>query len=423
MQIGRIVEGEQTYTATGPILPASLGRSKTGRKTLSALYVEDDPAWVRIVEEQLNPNGGKLFQLTSVTSIKEAKAALRKEGPDFEFDVILLDLNLPDSRDSESFDQIQLHAGDIPIVILSGEGDPNVAIGLVEKGAQDYLLKDFAHTPEVLARSLFSAVERDRILKERNELQSQLIQAEKLESLGRIAAGVAHEVKNPLAIIQMGVAFLKSEIESGDTETLKKVCDSVQAASNRAVGIIGGMVDFARDDSVQLAPSDLREVVTRSLEFLNYEIQSAKVDVVSELPQDLSRVLLDNSKMQQVVMNLVRNSIQAMQEGGGSELRICIRSERHETARNSAGLKRWVEKRGAGEVVTLEIRDHGPGIPEDRLAQVFEPFFTTKPKGKGAGLGLSVVFHIVELHGALIRVANAANPVGLITRIHFFVPV
>lgn len=417
-----ILEGELKYTATGPILPASLDHLESGGRHLTVLYIEDDPTWIRFVEGQLNPNGGDLFSVRSASSIAEATRILEKSESSEEIDTILLDLNLPDSREIQSFEAIARLACDIPIVILSGVQDPEIAIKLIEKGAQDFLLKDFVHTPEALSRSLFSAVERHRILRQRDELQTQLIQAEKLESLGRIAAGIAHEVKNPLAIIQMGIAYLKSEMASGENETLKKVCDSVQDASDRAVGIIGGMVDFSRDDSVRLDLCDIRKVVEQAMEFLNYEVQHAKTEVISELSEEVPRFPLDESKMQQAVMNLIRNSLQAMEEEEGNTIRIKVSSETVQAARGKAGLQRMLRDQDKGEVVTLEIRDQGPGIAEDRISQVFEPFFTTKEKGKGAGLGLSVVFHIVELHGGVIRVSNAKNPRGLITRMHFFSP-
>lgn len=224
----------------------------------------------------------------------------------------------------------------------------------------------------------------ERLVEERTaqlkETQLQLIQAEKLESVGRLAAGVAHEVKNPLAIIQLGLDFLKPSAEGEAAE----VVDEMDEAVGRADKVVKGLVDFSRSDKLDMERQDLNDVVEAALRMVKHELQARKISLHDKLAAGLPLLLLDKGKIEQVLINLCMNAAQAMDSKG--ELNV-------ETSR-------------IGEEVLLLVKDTGPGIPADKLDKIFDPFFTTKAVGKGTGLGLSVVRNIIELHNAAIAVQN-----------------
>lgn len=248
------------------------------------------------------------------------------------------------------------------------------------------------------------------------QAQLQLIQAEKMESVGRLAAGVAHEVKNPLAILLMGIEYLTSTCamttEGGESEdgAVSTVIQAMRDAVERADTIVRGLVDFSANRQLALEAQDLDAVIARSLLLVKHELTNAHVGAVHEPapPDGLPPVTLDITKMQQVFVNLFMNAIHAMPAGGTLTVRTYaqrLTSAQRETARDEGS--RQAERFRAGDpVVIVEVDDTGSGIPPDKLAKVWDPFFTTKPTGRGTGLGLPVTRKIVELHDGIITLTN-----------------
>jgi PAS domain S-box-containing protein len=235
--------------------------------------------------------------------------------------------------------------------------------------------------------------------------QLQLIQAEKLQSVGRLAAGVAHEVKNPLAIITLGLDYLAADLGPNDAIAAQVISDT-QAALKRADSIVHGLLNFAVPHELDLHDGQINEVVDQSLRLLKHPLALGHIVVVRKLKDNLPLLHLDHIKIQQVFINLFLNAIQAMPNGGTLTIRTDTRRLDPSEARRDAG-DRSAEHFRAGElVVVTEVDDTGTGIPPDALAKVFDPFFTTKPAGQGTGLGLTVAQKIVELHGGRIDVRN-----------------
>jgi signal transduction histidine kinase len=232
--------------------------------------------------------------------------------------------------------------------------------------------------------------------------QLQLIQAGKMESIATLAAGVAHEVKNPLAILQMGLNYLAGKVPAEAKVTL--VLDEMREAIQRADNITRGLLNFAADQAPVVQPVDLNLLLQDSLRLLRHELASARIGLEMDLAPDLPEVAVDRTQIQQVFLNVFLNAIQAMPQGGRLRVRTFTRtataSTHSEGNRSGAGL--WP---GDLAVIT-EIEDSGPGIPEANLPRVFDPFFTTKPAGVGTGLGLPVSRKIIELHGGRIDLGN-----------------
>ncbi|MGH7899616.1 MAG: two-component system sensor histidine kinase NtrB [Candidatus Binatia bacterium] len=232
--------------------------------------------------------------------------------------------------------------------------------------------------------------------------QLQVIQTEKMESVGRLAAGVAHEVKNPLAIIQSGIDYLAERSERGAVDT--QVLGQMEHAIERASGIIGGLLDFSVPRDLELESEDLNGVIDQALKLVKHELDRARINVARELAADLPRIRLDKRKMEQVFLNVFLNSIQAMPEGGT----LTVRSARRSTAdlRPGPGSRGSRQLRAVTDVVVAEVEDTGSGVPDEVVRKVFEPFFTTKPTRQGTGLGLTVSKAIVEMHGGAIEIRN-----------------
>jgi len=248
----------------------------------------------------------------------------------------------------------------------------------------------------------------DDLVKAHDELknaQMKLIQTAKLESIGRLAAGVAHEVKNPLAVIQLGVDYLTStnkESANRDTiETIQEMADAVQ----RADTVIKGLLNFSRSEKLALALMDLNLVIEESLSLVRHELMKNHITLEKQLAAGLPPIELDHNKIKQVFINMFMNAIQAMGNAGNLSVR---------TFMQPAG-------KGSAEK-SVQIEDTGSGIAEDKLDKLFEPFFTTKPVGSGTGLGLSVSKNIIELHHGNLSIANRKDVRGAAVTILFPVP-
>lgn len=252
--------------------------------------------------------------------------------------------------------------------------------------------------------------------KELQETQLQLIQAEKLESIGRLAAGVAHEVKNPLALLLLGVDYLSQGIDPDD-KNVETILTQMREAVDRADRIVRGLVDFSSQRSLTREPMNLRIVVDEVLLLVKHELTRSNTICKINIPDDLPHVHLDLSKFEQVLINLVINAVHAMSDSDDKTIEIRARSESLEDVVKNEGARKYEVFRTGDRVVILEIVDSGSGIDKKDVSRLFDPFFTTKATGKGTGLGLSVVRKIVNLHGGEITIKNRSLHRGAIARI------
>lgn len=204
--------------------------------------------------------------------------------------------------------------------------------------------------------------------------QQQLIQSEKLAATGQLTAGIVHDVKNPLAVIKGLAEELQEEVllSAEATEQLKMIRDN----ANRANQIVSDLLKFASQATPAMKQQNICDTVKTSLRLTDYLARKAKVEVVSEIPSDPLMVTYDSTQIEQVLVNLYQNAIQAMPNGG----KLHVRLNREEKG------------------ISLQVQDEGVGIPEENLPRIFDPFFTTKPEGEGTGLGLSVSYGIVTKH-------------------------
>ncbi|MEA3209101.1 MAG: hypothetical protein QOE70_2158 [Chthoniobacter sp.] len=242
--------------------------------------------------------------------------------------------------------------------------------------------------------------------------QLELIDAAKMQSVGQLAAGVAHEVKNPLAILLLGLDCISDHPASKDPG-LVGILGEMQVAVDRASTVITGLLDFSASKNLELNDCDLNEIVGRSLEYVRHLLVQGKVNVVRDLGENLPRGLMDARKIEQVFVNLFTNACHAMPGGGLLTVRTGARTLGPNDIPREAGDRSGLRLGAGDEVLTVEVQDTGTGIPEDKISRIFDPFFTTKPTGQGTGLGLAVTRSIIELHGGTIEASN--RPEGGVT--------
>ena len=238
--------------------------------------------------------------------------------------------------------------------------------------------------------------------KQLKKAHRQLIHAEKMESIGRLSAGIAHEVKNPLAILQMSIDYLKGE---DNDETIDTILDDMNDAIFRADTVIKGLLDFSREKELQVNKDNINEVIKKSLKLIEHELKQHKIKLNVMLSPDLPEMDMDKNRLQQVFINLFMNAIQAIGNTGEINVQsnLCKITD-YELIEKSEGRFSLQQK-----VIEITILDTGSGIEKKNENTVFEPFFTTKPVGEGTGLGLSVSKTIIELHHGMISMRNRTD--------------
>ena len=252
----------------------------------------------------------------------------------------------------------------------------------------------------VLSAGWFGEVRRYQA--ELKATQLQLIQSEKLDSIGRMAAGIAHEVKNPLMMILTGTKILSKRLRGAD-ESTHQILQDMMDAVDRADRIIGGLLSYSRDRGVDLAAADLNATVEQSLFLVKHELDKVRIAIVMDLDRSVPPLQLDAFKMQQVFINVLTNAIHAI--GCDGEIRITTALDTR-SAHTFGGSRPGGGAVAGARVAVVRIEDSGPGIPKEHLEKLFDPFFTTKPVGRGTGLGLPVCRQIVEMHGGTIDIGN-----------------
>jgi len=258
------------------------------------------------------------------------------------------------------------------------------------KGNLDYRVKttrkdeiaELAETFNLMASSL---KERDEKLKEYTS--QQIMKSERLATLGQLAAGVAHEINNPLGAVLMYTHLALEDFEGKDV--LRKNLEKTVTEASRCKDIVKGLLDFARQTEPKVEESDVNETLERTLALVENQALFQNVKIAKVFPPSLPRTMMDGGQIQQVFTNIVLNAAEAME--GRGELTIVTRMSRE------------------GESIEIEFTDTGHGIPQENLEKIFDPFFTTKEVGHGTGLGLAVSYGIIAKHKGTIDVKSEAG--------------
>ena len=279
--------------------------------------------------------------------------------------------------------------------------------------------RELGQQAEELKKALAVVTESHHQLK---QAQMQLIEAAKLQSVGRLAAAIAHEVKNPLGILQIGIQWLGDASMSRDAGQTAIVLNEMKDAAERANMVISDLLDFAAPRTLEIGETCINALIEKTLRFVKHDLALAKVRVTKTLATDIPKCRVDSNKILQVFINLFVNAAHAMPNGGTLTVKtsnVVMDADDADYVASGASSPRY---RSGDSVVAIEIRDTGTGIPEEHLKKLFDPFFTTKPAGQGTGLGLAVTKQIVDLHNAILSIRNADEG-GTVVNLIFNPPV
>jgi signal transduction histidine kinase len=349
------------------------------------LVIDDEPGIRNLLSSELARQG---YRVLTASNGAEALEMIGRE----KYQVALCDLKMPGMSGLELLGAIRQRDPGVEVIVLTGYATVETAVAAMKKGAYDFVQKPF-NLDEILVL-VEKSIEKSGLktviqeLKEAKrkleETQIQLIQSEKMAGIGQLAAGVAHELNNPLSGV-IGFTQLLLE-EKGLTPQQREDLQTVLTQSQRCRTIIQNLLQFSRPKESRKEPLDIARVMQSTLELVDYDFSTSGIDLVFDCPGNLPKVMGDAGMLQQVFVNLLTNARQALE--GREQPQLTIRM-------------------GAQEgIVAIQFKDNGPGISQEILGKVFDPFFTTKAPGKGTGLGLSICHTIMRQHQGKISVES-----------------
>src|SRR5688572_25679899 len=347
---------------------------------LRVLLVEDDAAFASYLRIALAA-GTEPAAVQAAGDLIGALELIRQTNPD----AVVLDLNLPDSEGLATLRAVLALAPQMPVVVLTGVADVEIARQALQLGAQDWLIKGELD-PDVVQRAVRYAVERKR-------LTDRLVQAQKLEIAGRLANGVAHEFNNVLTAIAASAQLVE---EAADAEARASALDLLRRAARQGIALSRQLLSLARNPPVNATVVSTAGLIDSGRLLVQAVLPSTirlEIGPVADVP-----VRLDPGQFDQLLLNLVLNARDAMPAGG--TLRIAVTAE---AAHSLPDESEWVRQDPLYAVV--RVSDTGVGIDPAIRPRLFEPFFTTKGV-TGTGLGLAVVAEIVDRFGGAIHVES-----------------
>ncbi len=360
------------------------------------LIVDDEPDMLRFLMSQLEDD----YQVREAVDGEQALAMAAQYLPD----AVICDMMLPEKDGLEVCRELRANhtTRGLPFLMLTARADDETKLTALAAGASDFLPKPFS-TAELKLR-IKNLVDAHRLqkelarqnrklestLEELRETEMQLVQAEKMASLGRLSAGIIHEINNPLNFARTGLHVLRrhgQQLPLEIREEFDEVLRDINEGIVRVATIVGDLRQFSHPQGDAVAEVDVSAAIEAALRFLSADWKDGRVDVVNEIPAGFV-VHANRNKLVQVLLNLCQNSLDAMRDNPRPD------------ARPGILLRAWC----ADGRRFVSVRDNGPGIPKHHVEHIFEPFYTTKEVGKGMGLGLSICYRIIEEVGGRISV-------------------
>jgi signal transduction histidine kinase len=379
------------------------GMNTTAQKTIRLLIVEDDEGDAEYLRWALRDLPGHRFEVEWSQRLAGGLLMLSRNS----VDVVLLDLNLPDSTGLKTLDQVHASSPRVPIVVLTGLNDEEAAVTALRHGAQDYLIKGQIDN-STLGRVIRYAIGRKQVEEELLRSQEQLRRVQKMEAVGRLAGGIAHDFNNMLTSILGFARFVDTQI--AEDHPARADISQILYAAKRAASLTRQLLALGPHAATRLTTFDINRIV-RATHGLLRRTLNENIEIVTVLGENMQSIRADASQVEQVLMNLSLNARDAMPDGGT----LTIRTERvmlDEAARKSRpGLH-------PGPHVLLVVTDTGCGMSDDVRDRAFEPFFTTKDRDKGSGLGLATAYGVVTQFGGHIELDTAVGS-GTEFRVYF----
>jgi signal transduction histidine kinase len=358
------------------------------KSPLVILLLEDDPADAALVKAKLEEEG----IACSIKHVANA-ADFALAYQDGNLDLVLSDMSLPGFDGMTALEFTRQRFPDLPFIMLARTADEDVAIEWLKSGATDYVFMErLSRLAPVVRRAMKEAEGR----LERQSLEAQFIEAQKMEVIGHLAGGVAHDFNNVVGII-LGYSYLITEkLQPGDS--VRDDVEMIRQAALQAAALTRQLLTFSRKQSMEPAVLDLNQVLTDHDRMLRRLINE-KIALFVETASKSGRVKADSGSVGQVLMNLVVNARDAMLNGGTLRIKtqdVILGADDVRTFPNVV----------PGAYVLLAVSDNGTGMTDEVKARLFEPLFTTKPTGEGTGLGLATCQTIVKHFGGHIRVES-----------------
>jgi signal transduction histidine kinase len=359
---------------------------------LHVLLVDDSEDDGALVTEELRRRWRRV-DVERVCDAETMRAALARRT----WDLVLSDWSMPSFNGGAALDVLNAEGVTAPFIIVSGTVTEELAIGAMRRGARDWVVKGkLGRLLPVVERELSESDERRRAAEALRQSEDALRQAQKLDAIGGLAAGVAHDFNNVLSVIlaQSELVLRDATVSSDSREGVEEI----RAAAKRAADLTRQLLAFSRQQILQPQRADLSQIVVGVAKMLRRLIGEDIELAISSGPK-LDTVMVDPGQIEQMIVNLVVNARDAMPDGGTVTI---------ETSNVFLGVSA-AEAAGVepGPYVRLVVTDTGLGMDAATRARVFEPFFTTKEPGKGTGLGLATVFGIVKQSGGSITVHSA----------------
>ena len=391
------------------ISPNQSNSSETGvtNKALRALIADDSENDVLLLLRVLRKAGYEPVY-ERVWTAPAMKAALQRQA----WDIVISDYEMPNFGGFEALQLLKESGHDLPFILVSAVISEETAVAAMKAGAHDYIMKrNLARLAPAIERELREAqtrVARKAAETALRQSEEQLRQVQKIEAMGRLAAGVAHDFNNILTVITGHSELLIRQLDADDPR--RKNAEQIEKAAYRAAGLTRQLLIFSRKQVIEPRVLDLNAVILDIKKMLRRLI-GENIEFCTLLDPAAGHIKADPGQIEQVIMNLAVNARDAMPKGG--KLTVTTAN----TTRDKNHLKNFPDM-GAGDYVMLAIADTGTGMSEEVKAHLFEPFFTTKPPGTGTGLGLATCFGIVKQNTGHINVHSELGS-GTTFKIYF----
>ena len=366
--------------------------------TPKILIVDDDAIVAASVKAVLDR---RAYEITVTNDALKGVEFLHQK----QFDLAILDVMMPVMSGFQIMESVKDLNLDTMFIIMTGDTSMDSAIKAIRKGASDYIRKPFDADElmirvENAIRHKKSKDEKRLIQSEKKQLEMQLRQSQKMEAIGTLAGGMAHDFNNTLGII-IGNTELAIRTTPKDSPN-RQYLNNIITASCRAEEMVSRLLSFSRITDAEKKPIDLISSVDESLKLLRSSLPS-DIEIKKCFPESQLVIMGDPTQLNQIMVNICTNAAHAMNgEGGILEINIGTREIGLNPLNSFNGLPQ-------GHYAEITITDTGHGMPEDVITRVFDPYFTTKETGKGTGMGLAVVHGIVKNHGGSIKVESRVN--------------
>jgi signal transduction histidine kinase len=358
--------------------------------SLRILLLEDDPSDAELVQATLEAD-----QLVCDVNVIKTRAEFLTGLESQQIDLVLADYKLPSFDGLSALKLLLSIRPDLPFIFVSGTFGEESAIEALKIGATDYVLKTrLSKLVPAVRRALREKVERQRLI----ELEDTLGQIQKMETLGQLTGGIAHDFKNLLMLITGNLEIIEDAVPRDD-DMIRRALERARVGADRAAALTQRLLTFSRQQTLDPKPVQINELISSMADIWRQALGDAiRLDI--DVPQRSPMIFVDPNQLENAVLNLILNARDASNPGA----RIKVVSEVMFVDTPTLGR---TGEMTVGEYASISVEDQGSGIPNELLDRIFEPLFTTKPVGQGTGLGLSMVYGFVKQSKGYIDITSA----------------